>query len=121
LWKYELAVLYLGLVLGMSDPPSEVEIDPYPLIKSRQSERAQIIEAIRDKIQEVRRGVTSKRSPTRERIRWTRLAGQLIRYKDAILWKMSLKMERELTKLKDELFVRHRLPDAPAWYEPRQR
>jgi len=106
----------------VSDPPPEVEKDPYPLMaKWRQSERAQMIEAIRDMITESRRMATSKRIPARERIGWTRLAGQLIWYKDSILRSMSLEsMERELTKLKDEVFVRRRLPDAPPGYERRK-
>jgi len=75
----------------MSNHPSDVEIDPYPLMaKWRQSEGAEIIEDIRDMIQEARRMATSKRTPARDRIRWTRLAGQLIWYKDSILRSMSL-------------------------------
>jgi len=52
----------------VSDPPPEVEKDPYPLMaKWRQSERAQMIEAIRDMITESRRMATSKRIPAGER------------------------------------------------------
>src|SRR6267143_5873657 len=54
------------------------------MAKWRQSERAQMIEAIRDMIQEARRMATSKRAPASERIRWTRLAGQLIWHKPRV-------------------------------------
>jgi hypothetical protein len=49
-----------------------------------------MIEAIREMIDEARRMAKSKRAPASERIRWTRLAGQLIWYKDSILRSMSL-------------------------------
>jgi len=75
----------------MSDPPYDVEKDPYPLMsKWRQSERHNMIAALRDLIDEASRMAKSKRAPASERIRWTRLAGQLIWYKDAILRSMSL-------------------------------
>ena len=103
----------------MSDPPTEVEIEDYPLMaKWRTSERAQMIEAIREMIQEARRMVMSKRTPARERIRWTRLAGQLIWYKDSILRSMTYEsMERELTKLKDMVFERRAKLGPPRGYE----
>jgi len=44
-----------------------------------------MIAALRDMIDEASRMAKSKRAPASERIRWTRLAGQLIWYKDAIL------------------------------------
>ena len=44
-----------------------------------------MIAALRDLIDEASRMSKSKRAPASERIRWTRLAGQLIWYKDAIL------------------------------------
>ena len=79
----------------MSDPPYDVEKDPYPLMsKWRQSERHSMIAALRDLIDEASRMAKSKRAPASERIRWTRLAGQLIWYKDAILRSMSLESMR---------------------------
>ena len=86
----------------MSDPPYDVEKDPYPLMSDwRQSERHHMIKAMRQMIDEATRMAKSKRAPASERIRWTRLAGQLIWYKDAILRSMSLEsMEREMVVLK---------------------
>ncbi len=103
----------------MSNPPSEVEKDPYPLMaKWRQSERAQMIEVIRDMIDEAKRMAKSKRAPASERIRWTRLAGQLIWYKDSILRSMSLEsMEKELTKLKEEVFIKRPVQGPPRGYD----
>jgi len=90
----------------MSDPPYDVEKDPYPLMsKWRQSERHNMIAALRDLIDEASRMAKSKRAPASERIRWTRLAGQLIWYKDAILRSMSLEsMENEMFVIKKEVF-----------------
>src|SRR2546427_4687805 len=87
----------------MSDPPYDVEKDPYPLMsKWRQSERHSMIAALKDMIDEASRMAKSKRAPASERIRWTRLAGQLIWYKDAILRSMSLEsMERENGSLEE--------------------
>src|SRR5438445_7684967 len=89
----------------MSDPPYDVEKDPYPLMsKWRQSERHSMIAALRDLIDEASRMAKSKRAPASERIRWTRLAGQLIWYKDAILRSMTQEaMERELIVLKKQV------------------
>ena len=86
----------------MSDPPYDVEKDPYPLMSDwRQSERYHLIKAMREMIDEATRMAKSKRAPASERIRWTRLAGQLIWYKDAILRSMSLEsMDREVVVLK---------------------
>src|SRR2546426_7519884 len=79
----------------MSDPPYDVEKDPYPLMsKWRQSERHSMIAALKDMIDEASRMAKSKRAPASERIRWTRLAGQLIWYKDAILRRISLNSRR---------------------------
>ena len=52
-------------------------------------------------IDEATRMAKSKRAPASERIRWTRLAGQLIWCKDAILRSMSLEsMENEMFIIK---------------------
>src|SRR5438552_6520096 len=89
----------------MSDPPYDVEKDPYPLMsKWRQSERHSMIAALRDLINEASRMAKSKRAPASERIRWTRLAGQLIGYKDAILRSRSFEsMENEMFVIKKEV------------------
>jgi thiamine kinase-like enzyme len=64
-----------------------------------------MIAALRDMIDEASRMAKSKRAPASERIRWTRLAGQLIWYKDAILRSMSLEsMENEMFVIKKQVF-----------------
>jgi hypothetical protein len=105
-------------VSGVSNPPYDVEKDPYPLMAQwRQSERGHMIEAIREMIDEARRMTKSKRAPSSERIRWTRLAGQLIGYKDSILRSMSLQsMERELVVLKQEVLTKHEEEKPPPGY-----
>ncbi len=102
----------------MSDPPYEVEKDPYPLMSDwRQSERHHMIKAMREMIDEATRMAKSKRAPASERIRWTRLAGQLIWYKDAILRSMSLEsMEREMVVLKKAVLTKHPEEKPPPGY-----
>ncbi len=60
-----------------------------------------MIEAVRDLIEESRRRAKSNYTPSKERARWTRLAGQLIWYKDQILRSMSYEaLEEEVAQLK---------------------
>src|SRR3989442_14951677 len=90
----------------MSDPPYDVEKDPYPLMsKWRQCERHSMIAGLKDMIDEASRMAKSKRAPASERIRGTRLAGQLIWYKDAILRSMSLEsMQNQMFVIKKQVF-----------------
>jgi thiamine kinase-like enzyme len=92
----------------MSDPPYDVEKDPYPLMSQwRQSERHNVIKALREMTDEATRMAKSKRAPASERIRWIRFAGQLIWYKDAILRSMSLEsMENEMAVLKKQVLTK---------------
>jgi thiamine kinase-like enzyme len=102
----------------MSDAPYDVEKDPYPLMsKWRQSERHNMIAALRDMIDEASKMAKSKRAPASERIRWTRLAGQLIWYKDAILRSMSLEsMENEMFVIKKQVFEKKPEQKPPPGY-----
>src|SRR5438132_5143647 len=90
----------------MSDPPYDVEENPDSFMsKWRQSERHNMIAALRDLIDEASRMAKSKRAPASARIRWTRLAGQLIWYKDSILRSMSLEsMQNEMFVIKKQVF-----------------
>src|SRR6266851_3222346 len=101
-----------------SDPPYDVEKDPYPLMsKWRHSERHGMISALKEMIDEASRMAKSKRAPASERIRRTRLAGQLIWYKDAILRSMSLEsMEREIVVLKKAVLIKHPEEKPPPGY-----
>ncbi len=70
----------------------------------RETERAHMISAIHEMIEEARKKAKSKPAPANERIRWTRLAGQLIWYKDSILRSMTQEaMEKELIVLKKKV------------------
>ncbi len=72
--------------------------------KWRRSERAQMIEVIGDLIEESRRRAKSKYTPSRERARWIRLAGQLIWYKDQILRSMTHEaVEEDVKQLQEEV------------------
>ncbi len=61
-----------------------------------------MIEAVRDLIEEAWRRAKSNYTRSKERARWTRLAGQLIWYKDQILRSMSYEaLEEEVAQLKE--------------------
>ena len=91
------------------------EETPYETMRKwRRSERSQMIEAVRDLIEESRKRAKSNYTPSKERARWTRLAGQLIWYKDQILRSMSYEaLEEEVAQLKE--VVRQEFPgkDSP--------
>ena len=64
-----------------------------------------MIIAMDEMIEETRRMAKSKRIRASERIRWTRLAGQLIWYKDSILKNKTYEaLEVEVWMLKEEVY-----------------
>ena len=88
----------------MASPSPEAEDEYLTISRWRETERAHMTSAIHEMIEEARKKAKSRRAPANERIRWTRLAGQLIWYKDAILRSMTQEaMERELIVLKKEV------------------
>src|SRR5437870_6693031 len=67
----------------------------------RQSERKIMIETVQDLIQTSHKYAKSQYTPSAQRARWTKLAGQLIWYKDQILKSFSLEaMTIEMQALK---------------------
>ena len=69
-----------------------------------QSERKIMIETVQDLIQTSHKYAKSQYTPSAQRVRWTKLAGQLIWYKDQILKNFSLEaMTIELQTLKREV------------------
>src|SRR5216117_3710238 len=70
----------------------------------RQSERKIMIETVQDLIQTSHKYAKSQYTPSAQRVRWTKLAGQLIWYKDQILKNFSLEaMTIELQTLKRQI------------------
>jgi hypothetical protein len=70
----------------------------------RQSERKVMIETVQDLIQTSHKYAKSQYTPNAQRVRWTKLAGQLIWYKDQILKNFSLEaMTIELEALKKRM------------------
>src|SRR5579864_1089332 len=67
--------------------PSEVEKS---INAWRQSERKVMIDTVQDLIQTSHKYAKSQYTPSAQRVRWTKLAGQLIWYKDQILKSFSL-------------------------------
>ncbi len=64
-----------------------------------------MIESLRELIDEAKKKAKARRASPNERIRWTRLAGQLIWYKDSILRSMTQEgLEREVSILKRKVF-----------------
>jgi hypothetical protein len=92
---------------------TENEPTPYDSLRSfRVTERAQMIGAIRELIEEAHKRVKSKNTPSGERTKYMRLAGQLIWYKDQILRSLSYEaLEKEVAEMKKRVFQAH--PDPP--------
>jgi hypothetical protein len=67
----------------------------------RQSERKMMIETVDDLIREAHKHAKSQYTQSGQRAKWTRLAGQLIWYKDQILKNFTLEaMEADVERLK---------------------
>jgi len=69
------------------EEPSEVDKSIYAW---RKSERKVMIDTVSDLIQTSHKYSKSQYTPNAQRVRWTKLAGQLIWYKDQILKSFSL-------------------------------
>ncbi len=70
----------------------------------RKTERAQLVETLRDLIEETRKRAKSHYTSSKERARWVRLAGQLVWYKDQVLRSLSYEaLEEEVAQLKAAL------------------
>jgi hypothetical protein len=70
----------------------------------RQSERKIMIDTVQDLIQTSHKYAKSQYTPSAQRARWTKLAGQLIWYKDQILKNFTLEaMTIELQALKKQM------------------
>src|SRR5438309_12012758 len=79
----------------MQVPMDEDEVGEESEVKKsinawRQSERKIMIETVQDLIQTSHKYAKSQYTPNAQRVRWTKLAGQLIWYKDQILKNFSL-------------------------------
>ena len=70
--------------MGEDEVRDEVEVKK-SINAWRQSERKIMIETVQDLIQTSHKYAKSQYTPNAQRVRWTKLAGQLIWYKDQIL------------------------------------
>jgi hypothetical protein len=102
----------------LAEPDSEEQREEYLIISRwRETERAHMIAAMHEMIDEARKRSKSRRAPPGERIRWTRLAGQLIWYKDSLLRSMTQEaMERELSVLKHQVLAKQAEEKPPPGY-----
>jgi hypothetical protein len=102
----------------LAEPDSEEQREEYLRISRwRETERAHMIAAMHEMIDEARKRAKSRRVPPGERIRWTRLAGQLIWYKDSLLRSMTQEaMERELSVLKHQVLAKQAEEKPPPGY-----
>ena len=75
--------------MGEDEVRDEVEVKKN-INAWRQSERKIMIETVQDLIQTSHKYAKSQYTPNAQRVRWTKLAGQLIWYKDQILKNFSL-------------------------------
>ncbi len=62
----------------LTGPSPESEEEYLAISRWRETERTLMISAIHEMIEEARKKAKSNRAPANQRIRWTRLAGQLI-------------------------------------------
>ena len=76
----QLVGLY-GVVMGEDEVGEGSEVRK-SIDARRQSERKVMIETVQDLIQTSHRYAKSQYTPNAQRVRWTKLAGQLIWYKD---------------------------------------
>jgi len=88
---------------------TEAEQDPYETLRNfRTTERAQMIGAIRELIEEAQKRVKSKNTPSRDRTKWMKLAGQLIWYKDQVLRSLTYEaLEKDVAELKKKVIEKY--------------
>src|SRR5213592_3475345 len=79
----------MQVTMGEDEVRDEVEVKK-SINAWRQSERKIMIETVQDLIQTSHKYAKSQYTPNAQRVRWTKLAGQLIWYKDQILKNSSL-------------------------------
>ncbi len=79
----------MQVVMGEDEGREESEVKN-SINAWRQSERKVMIETVQDLIQTSHKYAKSQYTPNAQRVRWTKLAGQLIWYKDQILKNFSL-------------------------------
>src|SRR2546426_701207 len=79
----------MQVVMGEDESREESEVKN-SINAWRQSERKVMIETVQDLIQTSHKYAKSQYTPNAQRVRWTKLAGQLIWYKDQILKNFSL-------------------------------
>ena len=90
----------MQVVMGEDEVGGESEVKK-SINAWRQSERKVMIETVQDLIQTSHKYAKSQYTPNAQRVRWTKLAGQLIWYKDQILKNFSLEaMTIEMRALK---------------------
>ncbi len=71
------------------------------MIRFRQAERAQHLETLRELVEEAGKRAKSHYTPSKERAKWVKLAGQLLWYKDQVLRSMTYEsLEKEVAELK---------------------
>src|SRR6266576_3212258 len=93
----------MQVVMGEDEGREESEVKN-SINAWRQSERKVMIETVQDLIQTSHKYAKSQYTPNAQRVRWTKLAGQLIWYKDQILKNFSLEaMTVQLEALKKRM------------------
>ena len=93
----------MQVVMGEDEVGEESEVRK-SINAWRQSERKVMIETVQDLIQTSHKYAKSQYTPNAQRVRWTKLAGQLIWYKDQILKNFSLEaMTVQLEALKKRM------------------
>lgn len=100
----------ISLVVLSKEPEFHETSEPQKKMRSwRQSERKMMVETVDDLIRESHKHAKSQYTQSGQRAKWTRLAGQLIWYKDQILKNYSLEaMEEDMERLKKMVLEKNR-------------
>jgi len=89
---------------------SEAEPGPYEKIgRFRAEERAKMLDTMSELIEDAQKRAKSRNTPSRDRARWTNLAGKLIWYRDQILRSMNYEaLHKEMEELRQRFLERER-------------
>lgn len=99
------------------DEPPEEESDAMKGIRAwRATERKKMIESMEKLLAQAQKLATSQYTRSSERSKWTRLAGQLLWYKDQILRAMTWEaLEQDFQKLARDVYEDRNKRQAPTW------
>ena len=98
------------------EPPKEASEAMKVIRAWRATERKTMVESMEKLLAQAQRLALSKYTRSAERSKWTRLAGQLLWYKDQILRAMTWEaIEQDFNKLERDVYEHRNRRQAPTW------